>query len=108
MKVKVKATGEYIEVKAKAITSPVTGKSVLKYVNQKTGISYFEEELFFPTDVADDPYYWTRLEHQYAGMALTGICANPIYDKVSYDIMADDAIRSAKALVEKLKEKEEK
>ena len=56
----------------------------------------------------DTPDYWTRLEHQYAGMAMAGICANPSYDETSYAVMADDAIRSAQALVEKLKEKEER
>ena len=54
------------------------------------------------------PDYWTRLEHQYAGMAMAGICANPSYDEASYATMADDAIGAAHALVEKLKEKEER
>ena len=26
----------------------------------------------------DTPDYWTRLEHQYAGMAMQGILANPV------------------------------
>lgn len=73
MKARVKATGKIVEVKSKMITSPVTGESLLKYVDQKTGISYFEEELFFPKDLADDPDYWERLKHQYAGMAMQGI-----------------------------------
>lgn len=76
MKARVIATGEIVEVKSKVITSPVTGRSLLKYVDQKTGISYFEEELFFPKDLADDPDYWTRLEHQYAGMAMQGMLSN--------------------------------
>jgi hypothetical protein len=76
MKARVNATGEIVEVKSKVITSPVTGKSLLKYVDQKTGISYFEEELFFPKDLADDPNYWTRLEHQAAIAAMQGALAN--------------------------------
>ena len=63
MKARVKATGEIVEVKSKVITSPCTGNTILKYVDQKKGISYFEEDLFFPKDLADDPDYWTRLEH---------------------------------------------
>lgn len=73
MKARVKATGEIVEVKSKVITSPCTGNTILKYVDQKKGISYFEEDLFFPKDLADDPDYWTKLEHQYAGMAMNAL-----------------------------------
>jgi hypothetical protein len=114
MKARVIATGEIVEVKSKVITSLFTGKSLLKYVDQKTGISYFEEELFFPKDLADDPDYWTHLEHQYAGMAMQGIVSS--YEAMreiskERDIpqyVANMAFRLAHALVEKLKEKEER
>jgi hypothetical protein len=105
MKARVKATGEIIEVKSKVITSLFTGKSLLKYVDQKTGISYFEEELFFPKDLADDPDYWTHLEHQYAGMAMQGMMA---HTNIDYDEIVDLCVELAHALVEKLKEKEER
>ena len=102
MKARVKATGEIVEVKSKVITSPITGKSLLKYVSQKTGISYFEEELSFPKNLADDPDYWTRLEHQYAGMAMQGIISRVHWPEVK-DI-TEYAVKIAHALVEKMKE----
>lgn len=109
MKAKVKATGEIVEVKSKVITSPVTGKSLLKYVNQKTGISYFEDELFFSKDLSDDPDYWTRLEHTYAGMAMQGILAScEHYRILSSEQVTLDAYKYAHALIQKLKEKEER
>ena len=104
MKAKVKATGKIVEVKSKVITSPCTGKTLLKYVDQTTGISYFEEELFFLKDLEDDPDYWEKLLHQYAGMAMQGLLASGDWDECSWDIIAEDAIRAATALVNKLKE----
>ena len=104
MRARVKATGEIVEVKSKIITSPVTGESLLKYVNQKTGVSYFEEELFFPKDLADDPNYWTRLEHTYAGMAMQGLLQNKVYCHYEEDKLAYYASLYAHALVEKMKE----
>lgn len=104
MKARVIATGDIVEVKSKVITSLVTGRSLLKYVDQKTGISYFEDELFFPKDLADDPDYWTRLEHQAAIAAMGGMCGNTSYDETTWEDMAEDAIRAAHALVEKMKE----
>ena len=47
--------------------------------------------------------YWTRLEHQYAGMAMQGFCINPDYRDIPWDRMAEDATACATALVEKLK-----
>ena len=111
MKARIKATGKIVEVKSKVITSPVTGKSLLKYVNQKTGISYFEEELFFLKDLVDDLDYWTRLEHTYAGMAMQGFCANyDAFTKVNdgtctnAEMICENARIIAQALVEKMKE----
>ena len=107
MKARIKATGKIVEVKSKVITSIVTGESLLKYVDQKTGVSYFEEELLFPKDLADDSDYWTRLEHQYAGMAMQGIVENKIVTYSTNEICSM-AIAYATALVEKLKGKEER
>ena len=111
MKARVKDTGEIVEVKSKVVTSFVTRENILKYVDQKTGISYFEEELFFPKGLADDPDYWTRLEHQYAGMVMQsilqtmpGVSEPDKYMKAAIDLSA----KIAYALVEKLKEKEER
>ena len=62
-----------------------------------------------------DPDYWIRLEHQYAGMAMQGILSNPDYCNLLIDPierLADGVSRCAKdfatALVEKLKDKEER
>jgi hypothetical protein len=55
----------------------------------------------------DDPDYWTRLKHQYAGMAMQGILSNQnIGADVAY--MVNLSIECATALVEELKEKEER
>lgn len=56
-----------------------------------------------PTLKGSDPDYWTRLEHQYAGMAMQGILSNQnIGADVAY--MVNLSIECATALVEKLKE----
>ena len=52
---------------------------------------------------SDDPDYWTRLEHQYAGMAMQGILANYGVEPLPDDV-ANDARQYAHALVEKMKE----
>lgn len=66
----------------------------------------------------DNPQdYWTRLEHQYAGMAMQGICSSDIImekinrinaegDKFGV-LIAELSANLAHALVQKLKEKEE-
>ena len=98
MKARVKGTGEIVTI-VKNIGYP--GGYVAS-----NGRTYYDDDLKLIVD--EDPDYWTRLEHQYAGMAMAGICANPSYDEASYATMADDAIGAAHALVEKLKEKEER
>ena len=52
----------------------------------------------------DNPDYWTRLEHQYAGMAMQGLMAEGQCPNISADDMAHFAVNYATALVEKLKE----
>ena len=47
--------------------------------------------------------YWEKLKHQYAGMAMQGMCINPDYRDKPWDRIANDAISAATALVEKLK-----
>ena len=61
MKARVKATGEIVEVHTSDDADFV----------DRNGKYYWEHELFFGSlDVSsyDDPDYWTRLEHTYAGM----------------------------------------
>ena len=50
----------------------------------------------------DNPQdYWTRLEHQYAGMAMQGMMA---HTNIDYDEIVDLCVEFAHALVEKMKE----
>jgi hypothetical protein len=53
----------------------------------------------------DEPDYWTKLEHQYAGMAMQGILAHEGTEFRNY--IPQEAKDIAHALVEKLKKKEE-
>ena len=65
----------------------------------------------------NDPDYWTRLEHQYAGMAMQGMLANTSLISMLFDATKDHdellkeviicSHEYAHALVEKLKEMEE-
>ena len=58
----------------------------------------------------DEPDYWTRLEHQYAGMAMQGILSNnELYREICKSRNLEITIMEyAHALVQKLKEKEER
>ena len=108
MKARVRATGEIVEVKYSRQIGPDA-----MYKELKTGKFYADFELsILPEDGTPD--YWTRLEHQYAGMAMQGILSNP---EVDLDYKSDEcmpqavaatAYNIAHALVEKQKEKEER
>ena len=56
----------------------------------------------------DEPDYWTRLEHQYAGMAMQGLLQSPHLNIMQEEPLVGMASSIAHALVEKLKEKEER
>ena len=83
--------------------------------------SWFAQEYFTATVYYDDepksdyiPDYWTRLEHQYAGMAMQGIVSSyEAMREVSKEsdipqYVANMAFGLAHALAEKLKGKEER
>ena len=83
------------------------------------GVTYWEEDLDFGAEDKDNPDYWTRLEHQYAGMAMQGMMNNSYLAgefrkdpnngiKDMSNIITKAAIVYAHALVEKMKEKEER
>ena len=55
----------------------------------------------------DEPDYWTRLEHQYAGMFLQAQISYGEQEGLNTEEMVKDAMIYAHALVEKYKEKEE-
>ena len=112
MKVRLKATGEIKEV-ARGIYSPY------QYVDNE-GTIYTENDVEeLPGDdgvIFFDPTidYWTRLEHQYAGMAMQGILSNEEMQKelmrvfgkeeAIEDSIVDYAKDMGQLLVKKMKE----
>jgi hypothetical protein len=103
MKAKIKATGEIVHV---GDYNTISHDPM--YKNEKTGPWRLKE-----LDFAIDPDYWTRLEHQYAGMAMQGILSNQDYCRLLVDenikgSFAEDVSRCASgfahALVKKMKE----
>ena len=106
MKARVKATGEIVEVHTSDDADFV----------DRNGKYYWEHELFFGSlDVSsyDDADYWTRLEHTYAGMAMQGLMSyveqiTPKKGRSFCDEIVDISFIVAHALVEKLKEMEER
>ena len=73
---------------------------------------FYPDEVEIVDTISDSPDYWTRLEHQYAGMAMYGMLANANHylweRKQNSKSLAANAAELAHALVEKLKEKEER
>ena len=64
---------------------------------------YFVATIVYDDDLSSDLDYWTRLEHQYAGMAMQGIVENKIVTYSTNEICTM-AATIAHALVEKMKE----
>ena len=108
MKARVKATGEIID-----------GKAMVSF----NGDDFYLDELEVIEDDTEktlydelDEVYWANMKHQYAGMAMQGMLANPdllevvtekkgLTKKEYADKVACIADIYAAALVEKLKEK---
>ena len=101
MKAIIKATGKIVEV-----------EEYHKYLESgweyrdNAGTLYKPSALDFSDEAVID--YWTRLEHQYAGQFMQAMISSSNYIDVSEEAMADASFRMAHALVEKLKEKEER
>lgn len=95
MKARIKATGEIVDVELSHYIGGVTW-----YIT-KCLASYYENELEF-IDTPED--YWTRLEHQYAGMAMQGLVLTASKHMGTDQEMAQWAKEYAHALVEKMKE----
>ncbi len=89
MKARIKATGEIVEV------SPYWTE-----IHTTNGGCYEMTEVELMPDVPD---YWTRLEHQYAGMAMQGMMA---HTNIDYDEIVDLCVEFAHSLVEKYKKEE--
>ena len=92
MKARVIATGKIVDVVANGNYYDTTDNKE----------RYYSHEL----DFQDTTDYWTRLEHQYAGMAMQGMITSNL-DLLSHEII-EDAVEYAHALVQKLKENEER
>ena len=106
MKARVKATGEIVDVVGTTQYDEydvVSKDGVYFSLNQ---LELVEQNL--TKNKSEDDVYWERLKHQYAGMAMQGMCMNTYCDCVGVDDIVTDAVRFATALVEKLKEKEER
>ena len=99
MKARVKETGELVEVHTHDDAD----------FQDRQGRFYWEHQLYFGTldDFdKDEPAYWEKLKHEYAGMAMQQLVhlVNVGYEYV-YEETAIIALNFATALVEKLKEK---
>ena len=105
MKARVKATGQTIDVEKFA-------EGV--YVSTYDKDVYLEENLDFWGNAFSNLDYWTRLEHQYAGMAMQGMLVSHRINSILENgdvIPTGIAMLSryfAHALVEELKGKEER
>ena len=98
MKARVIATGEIVEV----------------FPYNKDGFAYIHEDGETVYEAIElevdecDPDYWTRLEHQYAGMAMQGLMSyveqiTPKKGRSFCDEIVDISFKIAHDLVEKLK-----
>lgn len=96
MKARVKATGEIVEITSGVICIDKNGY-------KQTIHSDFIEPY---VDISTDNDYWEKLKHQYAGMAMQGMFANPAYKDVHIKLFVLGAVGAATKLIEELKEKE--
>lgn len=92
-------------------------ETILNAINDLDSINCMIQDIH-ESIYQDTPDYWTRLEHQYAGMAMQGILGSeeimmrinkmPIKEDKFGLVIAELSTNIAHALVEKLKEKEER
>lgn len=87
MKVRVKATGEVVDVESELYIANDRWDIGIRFTDNDDNI-YRENQLDFEdltqgkADVKekslpkDEPNYWDKLKHQYAGMAMQGILSN--------------------------------
>lgn len=112
MKARVKGTTDIIEVE---FDKDALNACYPPYHDKEHNMYYQPEQLeWVDNEVNAEPDYWTRLEHEYAGMAMQGMLNNSLLitgllkvNKSHEDIVDEvtgTAIRYAHALVEKMKE----
>ena len=104
MKARVIATGDIVDVHR------LCASSQGDIWQKKSGREYFAYELDFdvkePPKPRYNPDYWTRLEHQYAGMAMNALLLTNNVRNGDLEGMREcntNAMAIAHALVEKLK-----
>lgn len=122
MRAKVKSTGEIVDVycdfkEMKYDFLDETGKGYMSndliIFDNEDYEQGWNDGYYEAISTNHDPDYWTKLEHQYAGMAVQGILSNPESeldfneDETFPQALAGCAAKVAHALVEKLKVKEE-
>ena len=85
-------------------------ETMIEAINDIDSIRCMVEDIH--EEITNTPDYWTRLEHQYAGMAMQGLMSyveqiTPKKGRSFCDEIVDISFKVAHALVEKLKEMEE-
>ena len=115
MKARVKATGEIIEVKPTLINGNYiwVGINGCFHTNESLDFLIFTEELSDVKEKSlpkDEPDYWEKLKHQYAGMAMQGMLANCNHQlwerEANSEGIAKQSYKIATALVNRFKEEE--
>lgn len=112
MKARVKGTNNIIDVE---FDKDAFNEGYPPYWEKENNMFYQPEQLeWVDNEENAEPDYWTRLEHQYAGMAMQGIVSSyEAMREVSKEsdipqYVANMAFGLAHALAEKLKGKEER
>ena len=103
MKARVKATGDIIEIREDCSYIYVEHYDKFYNLNELEVLDVDVKEKSLPKD---EPNYWERLKHQYAGMAMQGILSNnDLYRGICKNHNLETAIMEyATALVNRLKE----
>lgn len=79
MKARVKATGEIITIESDTMFIGKDYKGVVK--------PYYDSDIDI---IKDEPDYWEKLKHQYAGMAMQGILPKLLIYKLDNNSEDDD------------------
>ena len=103
MKARVKSTGEIVDVDFDA---DALANDYPPYRTNEIPSRFFLAEQLKWIDIEEkaEPDYWTRLEHQYAGMFLQAQISYGEQEGLNTEEMVEDAMIYAHALVEKMKE----
>ena len=107
MKARVKATGEIVDVDLPYIS--ISNEIIYPEIGSTS--YYTQDELDFDIENENIIAYWTRLEHQYAGMAMQGMMnyieqITPKEGRSYCDEIVDISLEVAHALVKKVRYEE--